>query len=328
MGSRVLSFTDPYPYQAAIRGAEIEIVITAGGGFRADLTQVNLPRLLLQHGRETLPRIFHGAVNARRAAISFLADANQPAIHHCGMPVALGDIIVNDSLPMHRRTDAPCRWRSMSLTLDEFADAANAIAGRDLGMPSHAQIVRPSSPLMSRLQLLHEQAVQLARTAPNKLAHPAIARALDEALVHAMIVCLIEATSVETHVATHGHVAIMARLEEFLAANQDQPVYLAEICAATDASERTLRACCQEYLGMGVIRYLWLRRLHMAHRMLAGATPATTTVTDIATACGFWELGRFSVEYRALFGEPPSASLRRLPDHRPLSGDSAFRMIA
>jgi hypothetical protein len=34
-------------------------------------------------------------------------------------------------------------------------------------------------------------------------------------------------------------------------------------------------------------------------------------VTDIATEHGFWELGRFSVNYRHIFGETPSVTLRR-----------------
>jgi hypothetical protein len=38
------------------------------------------------------------------------------------------------------------------------------------------------------------------------------------------------------------HAAVIARLDELLAANQDRSLYLAEICAATGVSERTLRA--------------------------------------------------------------------------------------
>jgi hypothetical protein len=34
-------------------------------------------------------------------------------------------------------------------------------------------------------------------------------------------------------------------------------------------------------------------------------------VTRIVTDQGFWELGRFSVAYRALFGESPSETLQR-----------------
>jgi len=35
------------------------------------------------------------------------------------------------------------------------------------------------------------------------------------------------------------------------------------------------------------------------------------TVTEVATALGFVELGRFSVEYRKAFGESPSETLRQ-----------------
>ncbi len=67
---------------------------------------------------------------------------------------------------------------------------------------------------------------------------------------------------------------------------------------------------------MGPIRYLSLRRMHLVRRALLRADPSMATVTRLATDHGFWELGRFSVAYRTLFGEPPSESLRRPPDDR------------
>jgi AraC-like DNA-binding protein len=66
--------------------------------------------------------------------------------------------------------------------------------------------------------------------------------------------------------------------------------------------------------------------MHLARRALIRADPATATVTGVATEYGFWELGRFSVQYRALFGESPSASLRHPPQRRRETLNSPFNL--
>ena len=88
LGSRIRTFTDPYSYQAAIRSAHGKILVTARGDFRAELVQIDLPRLWMQRGRENLPRIFHATLPSERAPIGFLAGANQAAVHHCGVEVS------------------------------------------------------------------------------------------------------------------------------------------------------------------------------------------------------------------------------------------------
>jgi AraC-like DNA-binding protein len=312
--SRIFSFTDPVPYQSVILAAEAEIFPTAKGDFRAELTQINLGKLWLQRGSENLPRVYRGTFNADRAPIGFLTKADQPTFQHNGLEVAPGDIIVNDVRPMHRRTQAPCHWGSLSLSSADFAAMGHAVAGRELAAPPLTHLVRPASAQMQRLLALHEAAGQLAANASDVLARPEVARALEQELIHVMITCLSEGAAVEMSSGARRHSAVIDRLEDVFAANADRPLYLVELCAATGVSERTLRACCQEHLGMGPVHYLWMRRMHLARRALMRADPVTATVTEIATDLGFWELGRFAVEYREMFGESPSASLRRPAD--------------
>jgi AraC-like DNA-binding protein len=153
------------------------------------------------------------------------------------------------------------------------------------------------------------------------LRRPEIIRALESSLIHAMVSCLETGLSVEPKVGYRRQIAVMNRFEEVIESNPDRSLYLAEVCESVGASEKTLRRCCQEHLGMGPLRYLWLRRMHLARRALLRADPATATVTSVVTAQGFWELGRFSVAYRSLFGETPSESLRHSADERPAPRD-------
>jgi transcriptional regulator GlxA family with amidase domain len=84
-------------------------------------------------------------------------------------------------------------------------------------------------------------------------------------------------------------------------------------------SERTLRNAFFAVCGKTPYRHLREIRMNEARLALQSADPASTTVTAVATRFGFYELGRFSVEYRCAYGESPSETLRRS-----MSGDLAL----
>jgi transcriptional regulator GlxA family with amidase domain len=164
---------------------------------------------------------------------------------------------------------------------------------------------------MARLQRLHAAAGHLAEEAPEIIANPDAARGPEQALIEAMIGCLGKGEVGEDSVAQRQHELIMRRFRRVVEENPEESLYLPEICKAIRVSDRTLRACCQEHLGMGPRRYLLLRRMHLARRALREADLGGATVTEIAAGYGFWQFGRFAGAYRWLFGEMPSITLRR-----------------
>jgi AraC-like DNA-binding protein len=310
--SAVLTFTDPDAYHASLLGAQVDGIVTSGGNFRVKWTAIQLDRLSMQRSEETLPRVAHNAINPKQYGILFATNPRQPLGYVRGLELSPADIIVYGVGSVgHNRSPAAFQWGSMALRHGDLAAAGEALIGRELTAPSFTQRVRPPAPLLSRLLNLHEAAGHLAETAPDILAKPEVARAMEQALTEAMIACIVAGDAANVCSAHRHRGAVVRRLEEVLEANLCETLYAAELCKATGVSYPTLRACCQELLGMSPKRYLWLRRMHLARRTLRVADPAEATVTEIATNYGFWELGRFSVGYRSLFGESPSAALRR-----------------
>ncbi|MGY3621428.1 helix-turn-helix domain-containing protein [Bradyrhizobium sp. USDA 10063] len=309
--AKVLKFSDPFPCQGAVQGADVEILPTMRGEFRAEITQIGMNRLWMQRFDVRLPQVSTIASKPDRRSIAFLTESNSSPLQHCGLNVLPGDIIVNQFEVAHQRSGAGYHLGAMSLPTDELDTAMEVLIGRELPNRLSQRILHPPPALTSRLLKLHKMVGRLAHDTPELLQLPEVLRALENELVHVMVRCLAEGAGVETTTGNRHHHAIIAGFESFLAANPDRPLYLTEICAAVGAAERTLRAACEEHLGMGPIRYLALRRMHLVRRALLRADASTSTVTHIVTDHGFWELGRFAVAYRALFGESPSETLRR-----------------
>jgi AraC-like DNA-binding protein len=120
------------------------------------------------------------------------------------------------------------------------------------------------------------------------------ARRTSSQIVHA---CLQHATSVSYHGVTLG-----------------------DLSATSGVSERRVRDAFRECLHVSPTVYLRVAALLEVRDALLEGSCARDAVTRAATDFGFWHLSRFAGQYRALFGEAPSATVTRARAFRSPSG--------
>ena len=310
--SAVRTFNDPDEYAAAILGGEVELTVAARGDFHAKLIRIDLHCLWMQRFADNLPRVIHSAHVPGRASVKFRT-APGPSFFAASLEIRSTNLVRHSLADnYHQRSSGAAHFGTMSLPVEDMAALGETMAGADLTPPRDTMLITPPPSAVAKLQRLHAAAGDLAKKAPEILANADAARGLEQALIEALVGCLADRDGRRKNNLAQGqHTMVMRRFRRVVEENPEQPLYIPEICRAIGVSQRTLRMCCREHLGMGPRRYLLLRRMGLARRALRHAAPDATSVTAIGTRYGFWELGRFAVEYQALFGESPSATLYR-----------------
>jgi AraC family ethanolamine operon transcriptional activator len=118
---------------------------------------------------------------------------------------------------------------------------------------------------------------------------------------------------------------VISRALAVMESKKGKPLFIDELCRATDVSERTLRNVFQEYFGVGPIRMLKVRQLLEIRVALLEADPGHDTVARTAARFGVWDFSLFARNYKALYGESPSETLRK-PSRK--SADAGPRWIS
>jgi AraC-like DNA-binding protein len=117
-------------------------------------------------------------------------------------------------------------------------------------------------------------------------------------------------TEALTECAGPASTAVAKRAIDLMHAHPETPWSTAELARATGASARALQRAFERSGQPSPMMYLRQLRLHRVHAELAANSPDSLTVTTVAGRWGFVHLGRFASQYRQLFGETPSKTLR------------------
>lgn len=133
-------------------------------------------------------------------------------------------------------------------------------------------------------------------------------RIVDETL---LVICAALNAAGKQYSVEHGaRYQVARRARDFMMDHQSDPPSISEICNFLRISPRSLNNVFHDTYAVSPKRFLKALRLSAAHYALKCAT-REERVSDIALNFGFWDFGHFAKDYRTMFGETPSATLRR-----------------
>jgi AraC-like DNA-binding protein len=312
-GGGTRTFPDPLGYEASLRDRLIEAVITFSGPFAARTTSAELHHVQLLRCEEDHPRVGYLSLAPQLVFVTFPILSSPPPVWR-GVEIPTGDILFHSrGERLHQRTAGHSIWGMIALDPEQLEDHSRALRGTPIAPPAAGRILRPAARDAARLRRLHAQACRLAETKSRMLTYPEVARAIEQGLLQALVCCLAAPEAPPGAEATARHARIMLRFEEVLADYLTRALRMPDLCRLTGVGGESMRASCAAFLGMGPGRYVLLRRLRTACIALRTVDPATTSIADLARACGFGQLGRFTAAYRAAFGEVPSTGRGRIP---------------
>jgi AraC-like DNA-binding protein len=186
------------------------------------------------------------------------------------------------------------RFAILSLGVDSASAHRLPALARDSAPSAIATLIEGDAFTLRNELLTVSSACRLPRTPIARILQVCLARAMPRA------------RQIESFV---GRSQIVRRAEDFFRHHVGEPVSIAQLSSIAGVSERSLRNAFYDVYTTSPKRYLKLWQLHQVRRALRSASGEDDTVTDVATLHGFFELGRFAGEYKALFGEAPSQTL-------------------
>ena len=108
-----------------------------------------------------------------------------------------------------------------------------------------------------------------------------------------------------------ARIDVVRRVEQHLLEDLALPQTVDDLCLVAGTSRRTLEYAFRDYFGTSPKRFIKALRLNAARNDLLRGDIGSATVVEIASGWGFTHMGQFSSDYRRMFGEKPSETLRR-----------------
>lgn len=305
----VLHQTDDFR-DALMELGDVSVVIKGQGRFQVRIVHLTLENLQLVVVQENLPRIAFMSIPSD--TILVLVPLGGRAVPVWAGLKTLADelIVVSGGENLHCRTDGPTYWCAIGFSFLEFMRFRRAVTGEIARLPGAVCTWRPPASARNTLLEFLTAAGRAAQTQSVGLTMDQAVHGLEQQLIHSTMQCLIGPPAIVETSTGHRQRELVSNFEALLQNHREGSLSGSDITGALGVSDRVLRRCCEQHLGVSPMSYLRLHRMQSAHRALKRGASHALRVADLAERYGFRNPSSFARAYREQFGELPSWTLR------------------
>ena len=114
----------------------------------------------------------------------------------------------------------------------------------------------------------------------------------------------------ETKVTNQTTQRVIADITTYIKDTNSYPLTITELCQITHVSRRALQYCFEKGFGISPIQYIRECRLNEIRRLLL-KEESDIIIADLALDLGFFHIATFNAQYKDLFGETPTQTIKR-----------------
>jgi AraC family ethanolamine operon transcriptional activator len=146
---------------------------------------------------------------------------------------------------------------------------------------------------------------------PGADTRPVIIERREESLALAVINALIDEKYTEKVSMMRSTRSVSLALN-IIHTSELESITTTELCKDTECSQRTLEKCFSNRFGITPKKYIKCLRLAEVHKGLRDFDACGyDSIIELAGINGFWHMGQFAADYRRIYGELPSDTLKR-----------------
>lgn len=306
---------EPDQLTEIVDGSSMRHRVLPGGTLAAKLETLQIGPSRLQRGLYHMGVLVDGAWPNDLITVGFVLGAPAHATVNGFACPPLSIQLYCEGCELCYRAAPDSSWFAYLVERERIQQAALRLCGRPLPIPDSGSIsIQPEEQDGRRIATTIRALFELGAYPNPPQTIKALGRAMEEQLQYDLA-CALHNGRRQDRSWEARRVAqrrsLMVRAEEYLRANISETFSLSELADAVGTSGRTLENRFLETYGVTPMSWFRSMKLNAVRNELQQLKGSGERISDIAMRRGFLHLGRFSEEYRRLFGECPRDTVAR-----------------